>query len=52
LHDFLFCIERRWSLQVLTGVATLDDARAEAADSQPHYFINSLGDVAAMHAEA
>jgi len=34
--------------QVLTGVATLADARAAAAGGQPHHVTASLGDIAAL----
>jgi hypothetical protein len=39
-------------VQVLTGVASLEDARAKAVDCQPHYYTGSLGDIAAMYADA
>jgi hypothetical protein len=38
------------NFQVLTGVATLDNARAAAAGAQPHHVTQSLGDVAALYA--
>lgn len=40
------------TLLVLTGVASLEDARAKAVDCQPHYYTGSLGDIAAMYADA
>jgi hypothetical protein len=39
------------NFQVLTGVATLDNARAAAAGAQPHHVTQSLGDVAALYAD-
>jgi hypothetical protein len=35
--------------QVLTGVATLHDARGKELQAQPQHYIASLGDIAAMH---
>ena len=38
------------NFQVLTGVATLDNARAAGAGAQPHHVTQSLGDVAGLYA--